>query len=92
MKLVAENFRRLQERAGPAAQWEPSQPIRVLDGSPMILIRADGTMSWARTRTDKDAMVQTFNPDADVLLWVWRGQYGSDVFRLSDADVKAKYR
>ena len=59
--------------------------------SPLILVKADGTMTWGKSRADKDAIVQAFDPAVDTLLWPWAGEYSTDVFKLSKADLDKHY-
>lgn len=86
MVFTAENFRVLDDASRP--DW----PIREMKQSPLILVKADGRMLWANGVGNKDAVVAQFNEAEDVLLWVWAGQWRSDVFRLTRADLDISYR
>jgi hypothetical protein len=59
--------------------------------SPLILITADGSARYERTREGKDALVNRFNEAEDLLLFSWAGQWKTDVFRLSRAGLDKFY-
>lgn len=59
--------------------------------SPLILIKADGRITFATGRTDKDALVERFNEDEDVLLLAWAGEFRTDVFTVSRKDLNRFY-
>ena len=88
MIFKPENLRAFDTKT-PSASIE----IRKKGGSPLILIKSTGEVAYARTMTDKDALIQRFDDEHDLLLWVWRGQYPphADVFRLSRADLEKSY-
>jgi hypothetical protein len=71
----------------------PSIEIRTKGGSPLILIKSTGEVAYARTITDKDALIARFDDEKDLLLWIWRGQHPAhtDVFRISRADLDKFY-
>lgn len=66
--------------------------IRKDSGSPLILCKADGTVTFATGRGDKDTLVASFKPDEDLLIWAWKGQYKTDIFQLSSADIQNHYK
>ena len=69
----------------------PPTPIRLMDRSTLILISASGEAEYAASREDKDRIVAKFRPDEDLLLWAWAGSYRTDVFRLTEADLRERY-
>lgn len=73
------------------SQTPSSLDIRAEDGSPLILIKGTGEVAWARTRLEKDQLISRFNDQRDLLLWGWQGQYRTDIFRLTQADLDAHY-
>lgn len=80
------NFRKL----GPDSR--PTSKIRMIDGSPLILVKANGEAQYAVGRMDKDALIDQFNGETDMLLWAWGGQYKTDVFLLSQEDLINYYK
>jgi len=80
-----ENFRTLVD--GDAV---PSK-IRLMNKSPLMLIKTSGEAMYGRTRGEKDDLVARFASD-DLLLWAWSGQWGTDVFRLTKDDLEKYYR
>lgn len=59
----------------------------------LILIPADCEEStFASDRGGKDAIVQRFKPDVDLLLMAWTGEWSTDIFRLTAADLDAQYQ
>lgn len=66
--------------------------IRINSESPMILVKSTGEIEFAKGRLDKDRLVAAFNEKKDVLLWAWRGQYSTDMFKLSAEDIKKHYK
>ena len=65
--------------------------IRSNKASPLILCNANGEISYASNRGDKDSLVASFNEDTDVLMYAWRGEYNTDVFKVSKADLEKHY-
>ncbi|MES2180757.1 MAG: hypothetical protein V4493_01490 [Pseudomonadota bacterium] len=80
MKLDAKNFRTLEIGL-------PGWDIREVNTCPMILIKACGETSYANDRGTKDHLVSKFE-DGDLLLFVWVGQWKTDVFSLSKDDLE----
>jgi hypothetical protein len=70
----------------------PSLEICAKRGSPMILIKPTGEVACALTMPEKDALVQRFDDNNDLLLWVMRGQYDAQVIRLRQADIIKYYK
>lgn len=85
MVFQPENFRSFD------AQTPSSLDIRTDDGSPLILIKDTGEVAWARTRLEKDQLTSRFNDQHDLMLWGWQGQYRTDIFRLTQADLDEHY-
>lgn len=69
----------------------PSSKIRIMDNSPLILVKKSGEALYARTRGEKDQLIDRFEA-GDLLLWVWAGRYHNDIFRLSATDLERYYR
>jgi len=86
MIFKPENFRMFDAKTP-----SPSIEIRTTDGSPIILIKSTGEAAYARTRAEKDQLLTRFEDENDLLLWAWQGQYRTDVFRLSRADLDRCY-
>ena len=86
MIFTPENFRTFDAKTP-----SPSIEIRTRDGSPMILIKSTGEAAYAGTRLEKDQLVARFDDEYDLLLWAWQGQYRTDVFRLTRADLDRCY-
>jgi hypothetical protein len=49
-------------------------PIRTADESTLILIKGSGDAEYARTRTDKDRLVEQFDEKENLRLWAWVGR------------------
>jgi len=47
---------------------------------------------FANTNKEKDDLVAQFNGETDLLLWGWVGQWRTDIFFLSIADLNEYYR
>jgi len=65
--------------------------IRRMDNSSLILVKADGTVTTGRTRADKDSLVQQFDAKVDILLLAWHGQRKTDMFRVTEDDLRRNY-
>lgn len=65
--------------------------IRYMKKSPLILVKADGVSTYASNQGDKDKIVESFNEEEDLLLFAWAGQWSTDVFQLSKADLDKHY-
>jgi len=61
MKFNPKNFRTITGNTNP-----PS--IRTADESTLILVKGSGDAEYARTRTDKDRLVEQFDEKEDLLL------------------------
>jgi hypothetical protein len=86
MNFRPKNFRRL------SGDSKPEFKIREANRNPLVLIKESGEAMYASTRADKDALIAEFNAETDLLLWAWVGQWRTDVFQLSDGDVKNYYK
>lgn len=64
--------------------------MRTDTASPLILVKKNGEMSFAKNRGEKDALVAS-KKTGDVLLYAWAGQYSTDVFVVSDEDLAKHY-
>lgn len=85
MKFNPKNFRTITSDTNPPL-------IRTADESTLILIKESGDAEYARTRTDKDRLVEQFDEKQDLLLWAWVGAYHTDVFQLTKEDLQRYYR
>lgn len=86
MFFKPKDFRSISEGSVPPAK------IRVMDGCPIILVKASGEVAYATGRTDKDKLIERFDPTQDLLLWGWQGQYRTDMFVLTEEDIKNHYK
>ncbi len=79
MKLIAKDFRRLPENF--------SDKIRDMGLSPLILVKADGLIMWG-----KDDVLRAYSEkDGDIVLFSWNGNYRTDMFIVTAADLKKHY-
>lgn len=78
-------FRKISDDVSPRG-------IREWDTAPLILIKADGTATYANSRGGKDQLVDSFVEGEDLLLWPWPGQWRTDIFMLTRADLDKHYR
>lgn len=85
MQFNPRNFRRISDDS------KPSFKIRTADFTTMILVKSSGDAMYGRTRGDKDDIVKNFDETSDMLLWVWVGQYRTDIFLLTMDDIKNHY-
>lgn len=67
-----------------------SRKIRLMDGSPLILVKVTGEASFANSRTGKDQLVGQVEP-SDLLLFAWVGQWKTDVFVITQEDLEKHY-
>lgn len=65
--------------------------IRTDQGMTLISVKPTGEARYGRTVGDKDSIVREYLP-SDLLLLAWTGQYRTDVFLLSPADLERSYR
>jgi hypothetical protein len=70
----------------------PVGPLRTDASKTLILARASGEVSFAKTVGDKDAMLRQFDAGADLLMLAWTGKYTTDIFVLTPADLARHYR
>ncbi len=70
----------------------PPYKIREETNATLILVKATGEAMYGRTRGEKDHIVEQFNPETDLLLWPWVGQWHTDVFALGKEDLNKHYR
>lgn len=85
LKLTADEFEELTEDI-------PHLGIRDMKQSPLILVQATGNIISGTTGRDKDDVVEEFDEATDVLLFAWAGQWKTNVFRLTKADIEKHYR
>lgn len=64
--------------------------IRVMDSSALVLIKQDGRIIYGRTRTEKDDLMKKLD-DTDVILFGWHGNYRTDIFTLTPAQLRGLY-
>jgi hypothetical protein len=81
-----QNFRRIESDSKP---WFK---IRTADHTTLILVKDSGAAMYGRTRGDKGQIIEQFDAAKDLLLWAWVGQHHTDIFQLTEADVKEHYR
>jgi hypothetical protein len=86
MIFQPQNFRRID---GDSKPWFK---IRTSQRSTLILVKASGWCMYGRTRGDKDTIVREFEPAKDLLLWAWIGEHDTDIFQLTEEDLKEHYR
>lgn len=86
MKFKPTNLRTLDESHNPLLG------IRAMTTSPLILCKSTGEVEFASNRGDKDRLVTAFNEKKDLLIWAWRGEYNTDMFKLSAKDIEKHYK
>jgi hypothetical protein len=61
--------------------------------SPITLVKSTGEISSATSITDKDYLVKDYaESQGDVLLFAWQGEYQTNVFRLTQADLDKHFK
>jgi len=65
--------------------------IRNNRSSPLILIKPNGEIYYAKNVGEKDNLLTQFDPKEDALLYSWSGQYSTDVFVVTEDDLKKHY-
>lgn len=79
MKLSPQHFKTL-----PA---DFAHKIMDMPQSPLILVKTDGTIMWG-----KDGVLQNYDEKSgDVVLFAWSGNYRTDMFIVTAADLKKHY-
>jgi hypothetical protein len=86
MTFKPRNFRRI------TSADELRFKIRTADYTTLILVKNSGEAMYARTRADKDRLIEEFDGKIDLLLLVWPGEHHTDVFLLNQEDVVRHYR
>lgn len=74
---------------------EASAPIgslRTDRSKTLILVKANGQSSFAKSAGEKDLLVQTYESAADVLMLAWTGNFSTDIFLLTEQDLDRHYR
>jgi hypothetical protein len=56
-----------------------------------ILVQSSGEVRYAHSRIDKDRLVAAYDEGADCLMLAWTGQYKTDVFELTRAELERRY-
>jgi hypothetical protein len=64
--------------------------IRGNRGVTLILVKTDGTVHSASNQGDKDALKSKYQ-DGDLLMLAWVGQWRTDIFHVTDADLERNY-
>lgn len=82
MKYNLGNLRKIPENA--------SFNLRTSSAYTFILVEQSGEISFANTAGGKDDILKQKTSD-DALIMVWEGQYRSDVFALTEEDLKRHY-
>ena len=85
MKFNPKNFRRITEDSRPQFR------IRTNKSTTLILIKSSGDAEYAKGQNDKDRLVAQFDPELDLMLWAWVGQWSTDIFLLSKEDLETYY-
>lgn len=65
--------------------------IRDLQKSPLILIKASGLIEWGGSKEKDDLLKKYMESEGDVMLFAWAGQFRTDMFRVTAADLKRGY-
>jgi hypothetical protein len=65
--------------------------IRDMNTAPLVLVAASGTVIYANNPTAKDTLLKRFREGTDLLLWAWPGQWRTDMFVLTRADLAKHY-
>jgi hypothetical protein len=79
MLFKPENFR--------VCDLKPWKLIRDNQRMTLILIKANGEACYERTRAGKDALVQRFDAESDLLLLAWTGQHKTDIFLVTPENL-----
>lgn len=65
-------------------------PRGLRDIGTLVLVTAEGVVEYATGKLDKDALVGKRKPN-DALLFIWPGQWRTDVFRVTTEDLGSYY-
>jgi hypothetical protein len=74
-------------------RFEDTFPVGVRETreSPLILLKPNGTIAWASRAPEKDELREKFDAVNDVLLLAWAGQWRTDVFLVTEDELKKIY-
>jgi hypothetical protein len=86
LKFSPKNFRQLSQDSQPGSKIREGKHLT------LILVKESGEAMFANTRTGKDELIAQFNPQADLLLLAWTGEWRTDIFHLSSEDVQRHYK
>lgn len=81
LKFTPDNFRSLADHVADVQ-------MRTSAAFTLVLVKADGYAAFASRVGEKDDLKKKWNPETDLLLAVWRGQWRSDVFLLTPLDLE----
>lgn len=82
MQFDTKNLRRLPDNFDGELKYMPT--------SPLILIKKTGEITFANL--EKSGLVASYDEDGgDVLLFCWSGNWRSDVFVITNADLEKFY-
>lgn len=66
-------------------------PIRTRQTLTLIVVDEDGMVSFANTATGKDIIIDHLH-EGELLMMAWNGQYRTDIFLLTAADIEKHYK
>lgn len=58
----------------------------------LILVKANGEAFFAKKASEKDLLLQKYDPANDLLMLAWTGNYSTDIFLLTQQDLDRHYR
>jgi hypothetical protein len=71
---------------------DPVGSLRTDRGKTLILIKANGEKSFAKSAGEKDLLLQRYDSATDLLMLAWTGNYSTDIFLLTQQDLDRHYR
>ncbi len=64
--------------------------IKIARGVTLILVKRDGNVHFAVNQGDKNVLKQRYE-EGDLLALAWAGEYRTDIFHVTDEDLKRDY-
>jgi hypothetical protein len=70
----------------------PVGSLRTDRAKTLILVKANGQACFAKSAGEKDALMRSYEPGADLLMLAWTGNFSTDIFLLTQQDLDRHYR